>query len=107
LHAGLGGDDVPGLRSLAHTPDEHPGAAEDARHLQLEQVWIGVDVAVHAPGRDQPGDVLGIAVAHGQHSRSKSALEVRMSAIADMRWGPHRAKDTASGILGPAFAGDS
>ena len=36
--------------------DEQPGAAEDALHLELEHVRIGVDAPVHAAGLDQPGD---------------------------------------------------
>ena len=52
LAADLRGDEVAGLRHLARVPDEQPSAAEDALHLQLEHLRIGVDVAVHATGLD-------------------------------------------------------
>ena len=48
--------------------DEQPGAAEDALHLQLEQVGIGIDAPVHAAGLDQLGDLVGVSVAHGSIS---------------------------------------
>ena len=38
LAAELGGDVVAGLRHLAGMPDEQPGAAEDALHLELEHI---------------------------------------------------------------------
>ena len=40
--------------------DEYPQPAEDALHLQIEHIGIGVHPAVHLVGLDQPGDVVGL-----------------------------------------------
>ena len=45
--------------------DEQPGAAEDALHLELEHVGIGIDAPVHPARLDQLGDFVGVSVAHG------------------------------------------
>ena len=73
LPSELGGDVVAGLRHLAGMADEQPRLAEDALHLELEDVRIGVDVAVHATGLDEAGDVIGMSVAHGICSRLRTS----------------------------------
>ena len=65
LAAELGGDEIAGIRDLARMTDEQPGAAEDAFHLQVEQVRIGIDAPVHTAGLDELFDLVGVAVAHG------------------------------------------
>jgi len=47
--------------------DEQPGAAENALHLEFEQLGIGVDATMHATGLDQPGDL--VSVAHAMFSK--------------------------------------
>src|SRR5712671_6614497 len=47
--------------------DEQPGAAEQALHLELENLRIGVDPPVHAPRLDQPADLVR-PVQHGHSS---------------------------------------
>ena len=56
----------PGFGTWLRVADEQPGVAEDALHFQFEQVWIGIDAAVHAAGLDELGDVVGVAVAHAE-----------------------------------------
>ena len=68
LAAEIGGDEVARVRHLAGVADEQPGAAEDPFHLQFEQVGIGIDPPVHAPGLDQPADFVLRAVQHGRPS---------------------------------------
>ena len=65
LAAEVGGDEVAGIWHLAGMADEQPRAREDAFHLQLEHVGIGVDAAMHAAGFNQGGDVVGVSVVHG------------------------------------------
>ena len=61
----LGGDVVTRIRHLAAVADEQPGAAEDALHLEFENLGIGIDAPVHAAGLDERGDLVRISVAHG------------------------------------------
>ena len=65
LASQFGGDVVPRVRYLAAVADEQPGAAEDALHLEFENVGIGIDAPVHAAGLDERGDLVRISVAHG------------------------------------------
>jgi hypothetical protein len=67
LAAEIGGDVVARLTHLAGMADEQPSAAEDALHLQLEDLGIGVDPAVHAPRLDQSADLIR-PVQHGSMS---------------------------------------
>jgi hypothetical protein len=60
----LGGNEVAGLRHLACVADEQPGAPEDPFHLQLEDVRVGINVAMDAARLDQLGDVVCVPVAH-------------------------------------------
>ena len=64
LAAEIGGDEVAGIGRLAFVADEQPGAAENARHFQVEQVRVGVNAPVHAARLDELGDLVGVAVAH-------------------------------------------
>ena len=72
LPAELGGDVVTRARHLAGVAHEQPGAPEDALHFELENIGIGVDVAVNASGTNQPGNAFGISVAH-RRGRNHSA----------------------------------
>jgi hypothetical protein len=65
LASELGGDVVAGLRDLAGVPYEQPGAAEDALHLELEDIRIRVHAAMNPARLDQLGDFVRISVAHG------------------------------------------
>ena len=53
LTAKLGGEIVPRFRHLASMTDEKPGTAEHALHLEIEDLRVGVNTTVHAPGLDQ------------------------------------------------------
>ena len=65
LAAELGRDVVAWIRYLAGMPDEQPGAAENALHLQLEDVSISVNAPMHTARLDKFGYVIRIAVDHG------------------------------------------
>src|SRR5262249_58402137 len=67
LAAELGSDVVANVRHLALVADEQPGAAENALHLEFEQLGIGVDATMHTTGLDQPGDL--VSVAHAVFSK--------------------------------------
>jgi hypothetical protein len=45
--------------------DKQPSAPEDALHLELEHVGVGIDAAVDAPGLDQISNRFGTSVTHG------------------------------------------
>ena len=59
------GEEVARIRDLALVAEQQPGPAEQALHLELEHVRIGVDGAVDAVGLDQSGDVVGAERRHG------------------------------------------
>ena len=65
LPSELGGEVIAGIGNLAHVPDEQPSPPEDALHLELEDVRVGVDPLVDAAGLDEVGDLCGTSVAHG------------------------------------------
>src|SRR4051812_43359173 len=64
LAAELGRDVVARIRHLAGMSDEQPSAAENALHLQLEDVSISVNAPMHTARLDKFGDVVRIAVDH-------------------------------------------
>ena len=49
---------IAGLLHLAFVADVDPRLAEDARHLQIEDRRIGVELPVHAAGLEEAGEVL-------------------------------------------------
>src|ERR1700728_4447090 len=68
LTSEIGGDEIAGIWHLAGMTDEQPSPAEDAFHLQFEQVGIGIDAPVHAAGFDQLGNLVRVPVAHCGYS---------------------------------------
>ncbi len=63
LAAEIRGDEVTRIGHLALVTDEQPGAAEDALHLQLEHIRIGIDAPMHPAGFDQRRDVVSVSIA--------------------------------------------
>ena len=75
-------DEVAGPRDLALVPDIDPAALEDARHLEGEDVGVGVDPAVDAPGLHERTDLVDIG--HG-------GQDITNRGIAGPRCGPRSA----------------
>ena len=101
----LGRDVIAGLRHLAGMAHEQPGTAEDAFHLQLEDIRVGVDVPMHPSRLDELGDVLCVSVAHGSSSSPIGVFRaVRREALfvepRPRNW-PDASRCTASGTPEP------
>src|SRR5262249_14135415 len=68
MAAQISGDVVARVWHLAAVPHEQPGAAEDALHLELEQIRVGVDAPVNTARLDQFRNFLGVPVTHESFS---------------------------------------
>src|SRR5262249_13400720 len=67
-----GGEVVARVGDLAFVTDDHPGAPEDALHLEVEDRGIDVDRSMDAIGLDQPGKIFDAKFAHGASLRTQS-----------------------------------
>ena len=75
----LGRNVIAVLRHLAGMAHEQPGTAEDAFHLQLEDIGVGVDVLMHPSRLDELGDVFCGSVAHASSSSPIGVSRARRS----------------------------
>src|SRR6185295_11267666 len=77
-----------------------PDALVDALHLEVEELFVGVDRFVNAIGLDQPGDVGNV---FAQHVKPRAAMECARRYHAAMHAATHL--DTDVLVIGAGGAG--